>query len=67
MAESYQHAQFARTKKGIANDLVETFGSRINDVSSYWGIGQIQREIEGLASAVAELDCCKAERRQTGQ
>jgi len=45
-----------RALKGIANGLVETFVSRNNDVSGYWGIGQIQREIEGRPHSVVELD-----------
>jgi len=46
----------SRALKGIANGLVETFVSRNNDVSGYWGIGQIQRELEGHPDAVVELD-----------
>jgi hypothetical protein len=46
----------SRALRGIANGLVDTFVSRNNDVSGYWGIGQIQHELEGLAIAVAELD-----------
>lgn len=45
-----------RALKGIANGLVETFVSRNNDVSGYWGIGQIQREMEGRPHSVVELD-----------
>jgi hypothetical protein len=45
----------SRALKSIANGLVETFVSRNNDVSGYWGIGQIQREL-GHPDAVVELD-----------
>ena len=45
-----------RALKGIANGLVETFVSRNNDVFGYWGIGQIQREMEGHPHSVIELD-----------
>jgi hypothetical protein len=33
-----------RILKGLANGLIETFISRNNDVSGYWGIGQLYRE-----------------------
>jgi hypothetical protein len=33
-----------RALKGVAYGLVETFVSRNNDVSGYWGIGQLYRE-----------------------
>ena len=46
----------SRVLKSIASGLVGTFVSRNNDVSGYWGIGQIQREIEGLLDKVVELD-----------
>ncbi|MET3650800.1 hypothetical protein [Dyella japonica] len=46
----------SRVLKSIANGLVGTFVSRNNDVLGYWGIGQIQREIEGLSDTVVELD-----------
>jgi hypothetical protein len=46
----------SRALKGIASGLVETFVSRNNDVAGYWGIGQIQRELEGYPHAVVELD-----------
>jgi len=46
----------AHALKGIASGLVETFVSRNNDVSGYWGIGQIQREIKGQSHAAVELD-----------
>jgi hypothetical protein len=42
--------------RSVANGLVGTFVSRNNDVSGYWGIGQVQREIEGLSDTVVELD-----------
>jgi hypothetical protein len=42
-----------RALKGLACGLVETFVSRNNDVSGYWGIGKLYREAgERLASSV---------------
>jgi hypothetical protein len=46
----------ASALRGIASGLVETFVSRNNDVSGYWGIGQIQREIGGSPDAFVDLD-----------
>ena len=45
-----------RLLRGIVNGLVETFISRNNDVSGYWGIGQLQREIGSASPALIELD-----------
>ncbi len=46
----------SRALKGLASGLIETFVSRNNDVSGYWGIGLIQRELEGRPDTVVELD-----------
>jgi hypothetical protein len=50
----------SRALNGIASGLVGTFVSRNNDVAGYWGIGQIQREIEGGPHSVVELDLVHA-------
>ena len=45
----------SRALKGIATGLAETFVSRNNDVSGYWGIGQVQKEIEVRSHVIVEL------------
>ena len=56
----------SRVLKSVANGLVGTFVSRNNDVSGYWGIGQIQREIEGRPETVVELDLLHAKATPEG-
>ncbi|MGN6228101.1 MAG: hypothetical protein ACTHNM_11770 [Dyella sp.] len=46
----------SRALAGIVSGLVETFVSRNNDVSGYWGIGQLRKEIEDQGCHAAELD-----------
>lgn len=46
----------SRELSSIANGLVETFMSRNNDVWGYWGIGLVQRELEGHPEMAVELD-----------
>jgi hypothetical protein len=57
----------SRALKSIANGLVETFMSRNNDVFGYWGIGQIQRELEGYPDMVVELDLLHEKAAPDGQ
>src|SRR5690349_19770804 len=45
-----------RILKGLANGLVETFISRNNDVSGYWGIGQLYREALDQEQSEVSLD-----------
>ena len=45
-----------RILKGLANGLVETFISRNNDVSGYWGIGQLYREALDHQQSETSLD-----------
>jgi len=56
----------SRVLKSVANGLVGTFVSRNNDVSGYWGIGQIQRELEGLPGTVVELDLLRGKATPEG-
>ena len=45
-----------RILKGLANGVVETFMSRNNDVSGYWGIGQLYREALDQQRSEVALD-----------
>lgn len=56
----------SRALKGIATGLAETFVSRNNDVSGYWGIGQVQREIEVRSHVIVELDLLRGEAKPDG-
>ena len=45
-----------RALKGVAYGLVETFVSRNNDVSGYWGLGQLYREALGRQISSVSID-----------
>lgn len=46
----------SRDLQGIANSLVETFISRNNDVSGYWGIGKLYQETIAYSTSKMDLD-----------
>jgi hypothetical protein len=56
----------SRSLKGLASGLAETFISRNNDVSGYWGIGMLRRELENLQRTSVELDLLLGEATRGG-
>jgi hypothetical protein len=55
-----------RALKGVACGLADTFISRNNDLSGYWGIGMLYREVSGLPTPQVLLDLGQEQSRPNG-
>jgi hypothetical protein len=55
-----------RDLKGIAQGLVETFISRNNDVSGFWGIGMLYREALEHSASRVDLDILSGQSQPEG-